>query len=428
MASMTWVMLLLPLAMLAIGFPVIVILLVSAGVVITLFTPVPPAALHQVLFGSLDSFTLLAIPFFIFTGEVMSRGGLAQRLVDWTRCLFGRSKASLPLTTVGSMTMFGAISGSAPATIAAVGRITLKPMLDAGYDKRFAAGLLTASGVIDNVIPPSVAIIIFAAVAEVSVVKLFAAGFIPGLLFALAFGLYVWLRAARSTAVAVGEPFSLRRFAIETKRAFWALGMPVVILGGIYGGVFSPTEAAGVAAAYAVVVSMLIYREVTPRQLMEAASNSAFVTAQLMLVIAAAGVFSWLLTISGVSAGVKTAVTSLDMPPWLILLVINVILLIAGCFIDTASAILLLTPILLPIAVAAGIDPVHFGIVMTTNLSIGMFTPPFGVNIFVVQAVFKQPVSVIYPGVWPFVVLSIAVLMLITYVPALSLFLTHYIR
>lgn len=423
---MMWVLTLLPIAMLAFGFPIIVILLVAAGVVITLFTPVPPAALHQVLFGTLDSFTLLAIPFFIFAGEVMSRGGIAARIVDWTRCLFGRSKASLPLTTVGSMAMFGSISGSAPATIAAVGRITLKPMLEAGYDRRFAAGLLTASGVIDNVIPPSVAIIIYAAVAEVSVVKLFAAGIVPGILFALAFGLYVWLRAAGSEAQ-TGEPFSLRRLGAETRRSIWALGMPVVILGGIYGGVFSPTEAAGVAAVYAIVVSVLIHRELRPRDLLDCASQSAFVTAQLMFVIAAAGVFSWLLTISGTSANIKSAVDALQVSPWMILLVINVLLLIAGCFIDTASALLLLTPILLPVAVAAGVDPVHLGIVMTTNLSIGMFTPPFGVNIFVVQAVFNQPVGTIYRGVWPFVVLSVGVLMLITYVPELSLFLTRYL-
>lgn len=423
---MTWVLLLLPMAMLAFGFPIVVILLVTSGVLVTLFTPVPPVALHQVLFGTLDSFTLLAIPFFIFAGEVMSRGGIAGRIVDWTRCLFGRSKASLPLTTVGSMAMFGSISGSAPATIAAVGRITLKPMLEAGYDRRFASGLLTASGVIDNVIPPSVAIIIFAAVAEVSVVKLFAAGLIPGALFALAFGLYVWLRAAGSQAVA-GEAFSLRRLGAETRQAGWALGMPVVILGGIYGGIFSPTEAAGVAAAYAVIVSMFVYREVTPRQLIDAAGQSAFVTSQLMLVIAAAGIFSWLLTISGVTAGIKAAVDGMQLSPWMVLMIINVLLLIAGCFIDTASALLLLTPILLPVALAAGIDPIHLGIVMTTNLSIGMFTPPFGVNIFVVQAVFNQPVGAIYRGVWPFVLLSVAVLLIITYVPELSLFLTRFV-
>ncbi len=424
---MTLLVICLPLALLAAGFPVIVILLVTTAAALALFTPIPLAALHQVFFGSLDNFTLLAIPFFIFTGEMMGRGGIARRLVDWTRCILGRSKASLPLTTVGSMAVFGSISGSAPATIAAVGRITFEPMLKAGYDRRFCAGLMSSSGVIDNVIPPSVAIIIFAAIAEQSAVKLFAAGIIPGLLFALAFGLYVWF-AASSSNVDRGEALTLARFGAATRDAIWALGMPVVILGGIYSGVFSPTEAAGVSAAYAILISMAVYREVTFAEFLEVAAQAAFTTAQLMLIIAAAGVFSWLLTTSGAGPAMTSFFRDISLPPWAILFAINIFLLLVGCLLDTASALLLFTPVLLPIAVAIGVDPIHFGIIMTTNLSIGMFTPPFGVNIFVVQAVFRQPVSVIYAGVGPFILLSVGVLMLITYVPWLSLFLTHYIR
>lgn len=424
---MALVMTLLPLALLLVGTPITILLLVTTGIALVAYTPIPPLALHQVLFGSLDSFALLAIPFFIFTGEVMSRGGLARRLVDWTRCLLGRSKASLPLTTVGSMAVFGSISGSAPATIAAVGRITFEPMLKAGYNRKFAAGLLTSSGVIDNVIPPSVAIIIYGAVAEQSIVRLFAAGFLPGILFAVAFAGYVRFASSRSEADR-GERFSLRRFVTETREAIWALGMPVLILGGIYSGLFSPTESAGVAAAYALFCAIVIHKEVRVSEILEIAGHSAYVTAQLMLVIAAAGVFSWLVTTIGLGAAITNFFTTLNMSPWMILLAINVLLLIVGCFLDTASAILLLTPLLLPITMAAGIDPIHFGIVLTTNLSIGMFTPPFGVNIFIVQSLFKQPVSVIYRGVLPFVALSIAVLMVITYVPEVSLFLTRYIN
>ena len=249
----------------------------------------------------------------------------------------------------------------------------------------------------------------------------------PGLLFALAFGLYVYFKSRASNADR-GEALTLARFMAATREAFWALGMPVVILGGIYSGIFSPTEAAGVAAVYAIVVSMFIYKEIDLPGLFEAAAQAAYLTAQLMLIIAAAGVFSWLLTISGAGPAMTSFFKSLEWQPWMILLAINIFLLLAGCLLDTASAILLFTPVLLPIAIAAGVDPVHFGIVMTTNLSIGMFTPPFGVNIFVVQAVFNQHVKDIYAGVWPFIVLSIGVLGLITYIPQLSLFLTHYIR
>jgi C4-dicarboxylate transporter, DctM subunit len=319
--------------------------------------------------------------------------------------------------------VFGAISGSSAATVAAVGRITFRPMVEAGYDVRFATGLLTASGLIDNMIPPAIAMILYAAVAEQSLVRIFTAGFVPGFLFALAFAAYILVKSWRST-IDPPEPFSWQRLGRETLNAGWALGMPLIILGGIYSGLFSATEAGGVACIYAIVVSMLVYREVGIAAFLLLTRRAAYITSQIMIIVASAGVFSWLLTTSGVGPSITAFFALLDWPPWVLLLIINMFLLIVGCFIDTASAILLLTPILVPIVRAAGIDLVHFGIIMTANLSIGCFTPPFGINIFVAQAAFKQPVSVIYPGVAPFIAVSVAVLALITYVPALSLFLT----
>jgi C4-dicarboxylate transporter DctM subunit len=421
---MIWAMTLLPVVLLVLGFPIFVILLAASAIAIVNFYSIPPTALHQVMFGALDSSALLAVPFFIFAGEIMGYGGISRRLVDWTKSLLGGTKASLPITTVGTCVVFGAISGSSAATVAAVGRITFKPMLDAGYDARFASGLITASGLIDNMIPPAIAMILYAAVAEQSLVRIFTAGFVPGLLFALAFAAYILVKSWRST-IDLPEPFRWRRLGRETVNAGWALGMPVIILGGIYTGLFSATEAGGVACVYAIVVSMLVYREADISAFIQLTRRAAYVTAQIMIIVASAGVFSWLLTTSGVGPSITAFFAILDWPPWVLLLIINAFLLIVGCFIDTASAILLLTPILLPIVKAAGIDPIHFGIVMTANLSIGCFTPPFGINIFVAQAVFKQPVSVIYPGVAPFIAVSLVVLALITYVPALSLFLTR---
>jgi C4-dicarboxylate transporter DctM subunit len=421
---MTWVMTALPLVLLVMGFPIFVILLATSAVAIICFYSIPPTALQQVMFGTLDSSALLAVPFFIFAGEIMGFGGISRRLVDWTRSLLGGTKASLPITTVGTCVVFGAISGSSAATVAAVGRITFKPMVDAGYDVRFATGLITASGLIDNMIPPAIAMILYAAVAEQSLVRIFTAGFVPGLLFALAFAAYILVKSWRST-IDPPEPFRWRRLGRETVNAGWALGMPVIILGGIYAGLFSATEAGGVACVYAIVVTMLVYREADLSAFVQLTRRAAFITSQIMIIVASAGVFSWLLTTSGVGPSITAFFAILDWPPWVLLLIINAFLLIVGCFIDTASAILLLTPILLPIVKAAGVDPIHFGIVMTANLSIGCFTPPFGINIFVAQAVFKQPVSVIYPGVAPFIAVSLVVLALITYVPALSLFLTR---
>jgi C4-dicarboxylate transporter, DctM subunit len=415
-----------PFALLLLGFPVFVTLLVSSAIALYLFFPVPAVALHQVMFGSLDSFALLAIPFFIFAGEIMGRGGISFRLVNWTGALLGRTKASLPLTSVGTCTVFGSISGSAPATVAAVGRITFQPMINAGYDRRLATGVLTASGLIGNIIPPSVAMILYAAAAEQSVVRLFTAGIVPGLLLAVAFAAYLLIRP-RGSENDTAEPFEWRRLLTATRQSIWALGMPVVILGGIYSGVFSPTEAAGVSIVYAIIVSMLVHRDVSVGQLLQIARHSTYITAQLMIIVAAAGVYSWLLTTSGVAPAITAYFGALDLPPWLILLIVNVLLLIIGCFIDTASAILLLTPLLAPMMVASGVDLVHFGIVMTLNLSIGMFTPPFGVNIFVAQAVFKQPLGVIYRGVIPFLLISLGVLLAVTYVPTLSLWLTQFL-
>ena len=417
-------MTLVPIVLLFLGFPIFVVLLATAAIAIVIFYSIPLTVLHQVMFGSLDSAALLAVPFFIFAGEIMAAGGISGRLVAWAKSLFGRSKASLPITTVATCVVFGAISGSSAATVAAVGRITFRPMLDAGYDRRFATGLLTASGLIDNMIPPSIAMILYAIVAEQSLVRIFTAGFVPGLLFALAFVAYVLVKSWGS-AIDPPEPFRWARLGRETLNAAWALGMPVIILGGIYTGVLSANEAGGAACVYAILVAMFVHRDVGVTQLLDLARRSAYVTSQLMVIVASAGVFSWLLTTSGAAPRLADVFAALDLSSPMLLFIINVLLLLVGIFFDPAPAILLLTPILLPIVKAAGIDLIHFGIVMTANLSIGCFTPPFGINIFVAQAVFKQPVSVIYRGVMPFIWLSIAVLAVITYVPELSLFLTR---
>ena len=417
-------MTLVPIVLLFLGFPIFVVLLATAAIAIVIFYSIPLTVLHQVMFGSLDSAALLAVPFFIFAGEIMAAGGISGRLVAWAKSLFGSSKASLPITTVATCVVFGAISGSSAATVAAVGRITFRPMLDAGYDRRFATGLLTASGLIDNMIPPSIAMILYAIVAEQSLVRIFTAGFVPGLLFALAFVAYVLLKSWGS-AIDPPERFSWTRLGRETLNAAWALGMPVIILGGIYTGVLSANEAGGAACVYAILVAMFVHRDVGLTQLLDLARRSAYVTSQLMVIVASAGVFSWLLTTSGAAPRLTEVFSALDLSSSMLLFIINVFLLLVGIFFDPAPAILLLTPILLPVVKAAGIDLIHFGIVMTANLSIGCFTPPFGINIFVAQAVFKQPVSVIYRGVMPFIWLSIAVLAVITYVPELSLFLTR---
>jgi C4-dicarboxylate transporter DctM subunit len=415
-----------PLALLVLGFPIFVVLLGAAVTYVAFFTNVPPTVIHQVLYGGIDNYPLLAIPFFLFAGEVMAQGGIARRIVDWILALIGGVRGSLAVTTVGTAAVFGSMSGSGPADTATIGRLLLPALHRAGYDERFAAGLVTSIGAVAIVIPPSIAMILFGASAEQSVPRLFAAGVLPGLLISTVVALYcVW--HARARGIREGGRFAPGAFLRATVSGAWALGMPFFILGGIYAGLFAPTEAAGAASVYAVLVARYAYRDVTWRQLWEIAADSMFRTAQIMIVVGAAAVFSWMLTISGAAGAAAQLIGGIAQSPWLVLLLINVLLLVVGCVIDPTSAILVLTPLLMPVVKQAGIDPIHFGIVMTVNLSIGMFTPPFGLNIFVAQSVLKIPLGTIYLGLRAFIVLQICALLVISYVPPLSLWLTRFV-
>jgi C4-dicarboxylate transporter, DctM subunit len=410
----------LPLVLLIAGFPIFLVLLTAVAVALVFFMNVPLAALHQNLFGSINAYALLAIPYFIYAGELMGRGSVAQRLVDFVQGGVGAVRGSLGVTTVGTATIFGAISGVSAAAVATIGKVMYPSMVRAGYPKPFAAGLITAVGAIDIIIPPSIPMIVYGAAAQESVPRLYAAGILPGLLIAaLIAGYVVW--RAWSGNFGAGEAFSFNRVLITTLRGIWALGAPVIILGGIYGGVFSPTEAAAVACVYAAFVTRFVFRELTWRDLLEAAVATVRFTAQILIIIACAGVFSWLLTINQVPAALVAWIEHLQVSPWMFLLFVNVILLIVGCFLDPLSAILLLTPLLIPVVKALGIDTVHFGIVIMVNLAIGLFHPPFGINIFVAQSVLGIDLKVIYRGILPFVVLYLIALALITYVPDISL-------
>jgi C4-dicarboxylate transporter, DctM subunit len=423
---MGWAMSLIPIALMALGFPFFIVLLATVIVVLVWFSGVPPTVLPQTMFSSIDKYALLAVPFFIFAGDLMGRGGVSGRLVRWVTSLFGGVRGNLPFTALGTATLFSAISGSTAATVAAVGSLTYKKLREAGYNEKFSSGLLISAGAIDNLIPPSIGFILFGIVAETSVVKLFAAGILPGLVLAGCFAVYILWYCGRHRA-ASGQRFSWTEFIAATRDGIWSLAAPVIILGGIYAGVFSPTEAAGIACVYALIVVGVVYREITWKEIFESASRSMYLTAQIMVIVAAAGVYSWLLTVNQVPAMAVAYVDHLDVPPWVVLLAINVLLLAVGCVLDTASSILVLTPLLVPIAKSIGVDPVHFGVIMIMNLSIGTFTPPFGINIFVGQAVFRTPLSSVYPGLVPFIIAAFAALMVVTYIPGLSLWILKYL-
>lgn len=424
---MTWLIAIAPLLLLALGFPIYVVLLASTSTVALIYMDIPLTLVPQVMFGSLDKFTLLAVPFFIFAGEIMSEGGISRRIVQWLLSMLGALRGGLAFATVGACEFFGAVSGSSPATVAAIGKLMYPALLRGGYTDRFSLGLITSSGAIASVMPPSIVMILYGAAAEQSVAALFAGGLVPALLIGLLTASYIWWTARRQ-AITDEHRQALPPVGKATREAVWALGTPVVILGGIYLGIFSPTEAAGVAGVYGIFVTMAIYREVDLAGLWRITLNSTLLTSQILIIVAASGVFSWLLTVSGIPQALVQALGGSAQAPWTMLLLANVFLLIVGCFVDPVSAIIILTPLLVPLMHSLGVDLVHFGIVLTVNLSIGMFTPPFGLNIFVSQALFKAPLPTIYRGLVPFILVQIVALAIVTYIPAVSLTLADLVR
>ncbi len=417
---MIYAMVVLPVVLMLMGLPIFTVLMSAAIVALIFIMDLPLGLIQTELFGSVDNYNLIAVPFFIYAGAIMTQGGISSRLVEWVLSLMGGVRGALGLTAVGASTVFGAISGSSPATVAAIGGMIYPSLREKGYPARFAGGLIAASGAIASIIPPSIAMILYGVAAEESIRSLFIGGILPGLLIAALMALYVYF-TARRLGISEGGSFSLGRVATTTRKGGWALGMPLIILGGIYSGVFSPTEAAGVSCLYAAIVALFVYRDLTLAGLWKVTIESIVLTAQVLIIVGAATIFSRLLTISGVPQDVVAWIQSMQLSPLMVMLVINVLLLIVGCVVDPVSAILVLTPILKPIIVAAGIDPVHFGIIMTVNLSIGMFTPPFGLNIFVAQAMFKVPLAELYRGLMPLIGVNLLGLAIIISWPDLTL-------
>lgn len=421
---MTWVLGISVVVLIALGAPIFVALLAAGSLALLLFPGPPLIALQQTIFGGLDAYALLSVPFFVFAGELMAISGIADRLINLVRALFGRVPGSLGIAALGGSTLIGTICGSSAAAVAAVGRNMYPQLIKGGYGKQRAAGIITSSGAIDIVIPPSIAMILYGASAEQSIAKLFIAGIIPGIVMALLMAGYIAFSAMRAR---IPREASFRAEVAwqAFKQAFWALTMPAFVMIGIYAGFFSPTEAGGFACAYAAFIGMVIYRTVDFSALLEAAITSAMMTARIMIVVAAAGVISWILTVEGVPQALIAATADAGLSQLGFLLTVNLLLLAIGCVLDPTSAILVLAPLLVPIAVSLGIDPIHFGVIMTVNLAIGMFTPPFGLNIFVAQSILGLRTSDIYRGVLPYMAVQISALALITLIPALSLWLVN---
>ena len=374
-----------------------------------------------------DSFPTMAIPFFIFAGELMGGGGISKRLLNLANVFFGRITGGLAIVTVVVCMFFAAISGSGPATVAAVGGMVVPTMLEKGYDKKFVLALIAAAGSIGVIIPPSIPMVIYGVTTNSSVSSLFLAGFIPGIMIGLVLIGYSYFFAKKQGYKGDTEPFSWSRALHELKEGFWAILSPVIILGGIYGGIFTPTEAAAVSVIYSLVVGCFIYKELDLKKLLNVTRNACETTASILIVIGCAAGFSKVLTLGRIPATVASGMLSLTDSAILILLLINLLLLIVGCFMETLCAIMILAPILFPVVTSLGVDPIHFGIIMVVNLAIGFITPPLGVNLFVASRVGETTLDNVIKGIIPFLILMIATLMLITYVPGISMFLPNMI-
>ncbi|WBY01113.1 TRAP transporter large permease [Ramlibacter tataouinensis] len=372
------------------------------------------------MFGAINKFPLAAIPFFILAGNLMETGGISRRLVEFAKSLVGGIQGGLPMTCVLTCMIFAAVSGSSVATTFAIGAILIPALIKHGYPTTWAAALQATSAELGVIIPPSIPMILYGVSAEVSIGELFIAGFGPGILIGAALMLFVWLWCKWK---GLGKNDGAGRLPVgrATLQAGWALLMPVIILGGIYGGIFTPTEASAVAVFYALVVGMGIYRETGLRDLYAVLRKSVISSAVIMFIIANAGLFAFLITRAGVPDAIGRWLEAVLQSPAMFLLGVNAALFVIGMFIETSAAIIVLAPILAPVAQHFGIDPVHFGLIMVVNLALGMITPPFGVNLFAACTVARVSLDRIAGQLVPFVLVVLACLMVITYVPGLSL-------
>ena len=409
-----------------IGVPIAASLGLAGSITIMLFSPDSVRSLAIKLFETSEHYTLLAIPFFLLSGAFMTTGGVARRLIDFANACVGHIRGGLAIGAVLACMLFAALSGSSPATVAAVGSIAIAGMVRSGYPQAFGAGIVCNAGTLGILIPPSIVMVVYAAATEQSVGKLFMAGVVPGLLLGLVLMVAIYIVARIKNLPALPRA-SFREWLRAAREAFWGLLLMVIILGGIYTGMFTPTEAAAVAAVYAGFVALFVYKDLKIRECPKVLLESGKLTIMLMFIIANAMLFAHVLTTEQIPQTITAWVVELGLQPWQFLLVVNIVLLVAGAFMEPSAIILILAPILFPIAVQLGIDPIHLGIIMVVNMEIGLITPPVGLNLFVTSAVTGMPLTSVIRAALPWLMMLISFLLVITYIPAVSMALPNWL-
>ncbi|HZJ92122.1 MAG TPA: C4-dicarboxylate TRAP transporter large permease protein DctM [Thiopseudomonas sp.] len=407
-------------ALMFIGVPVAISLGLAGSVTIILFSPDSVRSLAIKLFETSEHYTLLAIPFFLLAGSFMTTGGVARRLIDFANASVGHIRGGLAIGAVMACMLFAALSGSSPATVAAVGSIAIAGMVRSGYPQPFAAGIVTNAGTLGILIPPSVVMVVYAAATETSVGTLFMAGVVPGFLLGLVLMVAIYLIAVKKNLPALPRA-TVREWLGAARKAIWGLLLMVIILGGIYSGMFTPTEAAAVAAVYSAFIALFVYKDMRISEAPKVVLESAKLSIMLMFIIANAMLFAHVLTTEQIPQQITAMVLEAGLEPWMFLLVVNIVLLVAGAFMEPSAIILILAPILFPIAVQLGIDPIHLGIIMVVNMEIGLITPPVGLNLFVTSAVTGMPLSEVIKAAMPWLMLLLGFLVIVTYVPSVSM-------
>ncbi|MFW5499641.1 MULTISPECIES: TRAP transporter large permease [unclassified Maridesulfovibrio] len=409
------------------GVPVAYALGLSVSIILYYYMNIPQVMITQVMYSGIDSFSFMAVPFFMLAGSFMSAGGVTSRLVNFAQALVGSFTGGLAQVVAVSGMFFAAISGSSAATTAAIGSTMVDEMEKKGYRRELATGIVAAGGTVGIVIPPSITLVVYGVIAGASIGDLFMGGMIPGLLMGLTMCLVSYAIAKKEGIPAEGS-FSFLHLLKSFKDSFWALMTPVIIIGGIYGGIFTPTEAAAVAAVYGIFVGFFIYKELTLKDFPRIIFQAVMGTTMIMFIVGAAKVFGWMLTNLEIPHHIGEYIVSLTSSPAMFLIMMNVLLLFIGTLINASAAVVILTPIFLPVAVKLGIDPLFFGVLMVINLAIGCITPPVGLDLFVASAITKVPLEKVMKASTPYLIALLGSLLVMTFCPPIITFLPNLLH